>query len=100
MSIVYSSAWALRFPPVIRWSYDGDDDEYTVAKMNKEERQGLRWRYTSTTGNLVKNMLKRIGFKPSSTKYVRLLILTEPSALIVDDCRCLGMVGLGSGVAT
>lgn len=57
------------FPPVIRWSYDGDDDEYTVAKMNKEERQGLRWRYTSTTGNLVKNMLKRIGFKPSSTKY-------------------------------
>lgn len=56
------------FPPIIRFSYDGDD-KVIVEKMTKVELQGLRWRYTKTTSTLVKNMLKRIGFKSSSTKH-------------------------------
>eukprot|EP00041_Stephanoeca_diplocostata_P030481 m.923184 g.923184 ORF g.923184 m.923184 type:complete len:744 (+) comp23765_c0_seq2:105-2336(+) len=52
------------FPPVVRFSYGGDGS--TVEEISARERRKLKWRYTKTTGNLVKAMLNRIGIKPTT----------------------------------
>lgn len=52
------------FPPVVRFSYGGDGT--VVEEIPMKDRRKLKWRYTKTTGNLVKAMLNRIGIKPTT----------------------------------
>eukprot|EP00039_Didymoeca_costata_P006946 m.94882 g.94882 ORF g.94882 m.94882 type:complete len:1032 (+) comp13464_c2_seq1:103-3198(+) len=54
------------FEPVIRFSYE--KDQLGVEPIPDELRQGLRWRLTTKTPRLVKNMLLRAGFKMSNKK--------------------------------
>ncbi|EGD76014.1 hypothetical protein PTSG_00722 [Salpingoeca rosetta] len=46
--------------PVLRFSYGGDNVE--VEGLDPKLREGLRWKFQSTTPNLVKKMVRRIGF--------------------------------------
>lgn len=49
---------------VIRFSYEGDS--CMVAKLPPAVVKRLRWRFTKTTGSVVKNMLRRVGFRPTA----------------------------------
>jgi len=56
------------FPPVVRFSYEGDDDSFTIEPIGRPDLKNFKWRYTKTTSTIIRRMLKRVGFRPTNSK--------------------------------